>query len=398
VTARIMHIDLDAFFVEVCRQQHPELREIECLVVGGRRNERGVVQSASYAARRFGVRAGMPIAEAARRCPEATFFRGSFTHYRDASRAVRKVLERHSPRVVMASLDEGYLDYSGTERLFPVSLLPEAERVRNAVRDSTGLDCSIGIGTNRTVAKLASDHAKPRGLMEVRAGWEGGFLAGLSLKALPGVGPKTAERWAKLGITEVVQIQQMELEALKRLIGDYAPELKLRAQGHGSSYLSTDGLPKSVSRETTLARDATERGELDALIALFVARVAAQLRDEDLTARTVVLKLRHGDFYTITRRKTLDQPTALDKDLLHAARGLFERAYPDVKRRGKGVRLIGVAATGLVRTASGDLFESEERRKLRDLTAAVDKVRRRFGFDAVASAEVMPVSRKERDR
>ena len=397
MAARTLHLDLDAFFVEVCRQRHPELRNVEFLVVGGRREERGVVQSASYAARKFGVRAGMPIAEAARRCPQATFFRGSFRHYRDASRAVLAVLRRYSPTVVMASLDEAYLDFTGTERMFPVSLLPEAERIRDAVKQETGLDSSIGIGTNRMIAKLASDHAKPRGLMEIRAGWEEGFLAGLPLRALPGVGPKTAERWAGLGLTEVRQIQEMELENLQRILGDGARELKLRAHGHGSSRLSADRLPRSVSRETTLSRDATDKGRLDPLLALFVSRVAGQLREEGLAARTVVLKLRHGDFYTVTRRHTLDEPTALDKEILVAARALFDRAFEDVVRRKKGVRLIGVAATNIVESATEDLFEPVERTRLRELTTAIDQVRKKFGFDAVATAETLPLRRQERE-
>ena len=199
MAARTLHLDLDAFFVEVCRQRHPELRDVEYLVVGGRRDERGVVQSASYAARKFGVRAGMPIAEAARRCPQATFFRGSFRHYLDASRAVLTVLRRYSPTVVMASLDEAYLDFTGTERMFPVRCSRSGADPGRAVKQETGLDSSIGIGPNRMIAKLASDQAKPRGLMEIRAGWEQGFLAGLPLRALPGVGPKTAERWASIG-------------------------------------------------------------------------------------------------------------------------------------------------------------------------------------------------------
>ena len=397
MAARTLHLDLDAFFVEVCRQRHPELRNVEFLVVGGRREERGVVQSASYAARKFGVRAGMPIAEAARRCPQATFFRGSFRHYRDASRAVLAVLRRYSPTVVMASLDEAYLDFTGTERMFPVSLLPEAERIRDAVKQETGLDSSIGIGTNRMIAKLASDQAKPRGLMEIRAGWEEGFLAGLPLRALPGVGPKTAERWAGLGLTEVRQIQEMELETLQRILGDGARELKHRAHGHGSSRLSADRLPRSVSRETTLSRDATDKGRLDALLALFVSRVAGQLREEGLVARTVVLKLRHGDFYTVTRRHTLDEPTSLDQEILVAARALFDRAFEDVIRRKKGVRLIGVAATNIVESATEDLFEPVERTRLRELTTAIDQVRKKFGFDAVATAETLPLRRQERE-
>src|SRR6476660_2423192 len=210
MSARLLHIDLDAFFVEVCRQRNPELRDIELLVVGGRRDQRGVVQSASYGARRFGIHAGMPIAQAVRLCPQATFFQGSFPDYRDASRAVRAVLEQFSPTVVMASLDEAYLDFGGTDRLDPVSLLPVAEQLRDAVRRETGLDCSIGIGPNRMIAKLASDAAKPRGLMEVRVGWEEGFLAGLALRALSGNGPKTAERWAELGLQDVYQVQRLE--------------------------------------------------------------------------------------------------------------------------------------------------------------------------------------------
>jgi DNA polymerase IV len=237
MTARILHVDLDAFFVEVCRQRHPALRDLELLVVGGRRDQRGVVQSASYGARRFGIHAGMPIAEAVRRCPQATFFQGSFTHYRDASRAVREVLQDFSPTVVMSSLDEAYLDFGGTERLHPVSLLPVAEELRDQVKQRTGLDASVGIGPNRMVAKMASDCAKPRGLMEIRAGWERGFLAGLPLRALPGVGPKTAERWARLGLVDVYQVQKMEERALQQLIGADARPLKLRAQGRGGTVL-----------------------------------------------------------------------------------------------------------------------------------------------------------------
>src|SRR3954471_23863095 len=289
--ARIVHVDLDAFFVEVCRQNHPELRDIELLVVGGRRDQRGVVQSASHPARRFGIHAGMPIAEAVRLCPQATFFQGSFTNYTRASRAVRKVLDDFSPAVIMSSLDEAYLDFGGTERLYPVSLLPVAEQLRDEVKRTTGLDCSVGIGPNRMIAKLASDSAKPRGLMEVRAGWEEGFLAGLPLRALPGVGPKTAERWAELGLVDVYQIQQMDERALERLIGADARPLKLRAQGQGGTVLRPHRLPKSVSRETTLSRDVRDPAELERILALLTARVAGQLRDEQLLARTVTMKL-----------------------------------------------------------------------------------------------------------
>ncbi len=384
-----MHVDLDAFFVEVCRQRHPELRDVDLLVVGGRRESRGVVQSASYGARRFGVRSGMPIAQAARLCPGATFFQGSFAHYREASRAVRTVLGRHSPVVAMASLDEGYLDFTGTEALYPVSLMPVAERLRAEVSAETGLDSSIGIGPNRMVAKLASDYAKPRGICEVRAGWEEGFVAGLELRALPGIGPRTGERLRQLGLTQVAQVQALSEPDLARLVGDYARELKWRAHGHGTAALHAGRPARSVSRETTLAHDATDPDQLDGLLVRFAGLVAADLRESGLVARTVTLKLRHGDFHTVTRRRTLPQPTDLDAELLAPARALFLPAFEEARRRRQGIRLIGLAATNLTEATPADLFESPERTRLRELTQAVDKVRERFGFDAVTPARTL---------
>jgi DNA polymerase-4 len=393
--ARILHVVLDAFFVEVCRQRHPELRSVELLVVGGRRDQRGVVQSASYGARRFGIHAGMPIAQAVGLCPQATFFQGSFPDYRDASRAVHGVLEQFSPTVVMASLDEAYLDFGGTERLYPVSLLPIAGELRDAVRSQTGLDCSIGIGPNRMIAKLASDAAKPRGLMEVRAGWEEGFLAGLALRAMPGVGPKTADRWAELGLVDVWQVQQMDEAALERLIGADARGLKRRAHGYGGTTLRADRLPRSVSRETTLSRDARDPVQLEATLSLLTARVAGQLRDEHLVARTVALKLRHDDFRTVTRRHTFEIATDLDAELFGAARDLFRAAFEEVRGRTRGVRLIGVAATNLGVAAEADLFEPAARQRLRDLSAAVDQLREKYGFAAVTPGSVLRVRKKK---
>jgi DNA polymerase-4 len=355
-----------------------------------------VVQSASYGARRFGIHAGMPIGQAVRLCPQATFFQGSFPQYSGASLAVRAVLERFSPTVVMASLDEAYLDFAGTERLYPVSLLPVAEALRDEVRRDTGLATSIGIGSNRMIAKLASDFAKPRGLMEVRAGWEEGFLAGLPLRALPGVGPKTADRWIELGLVDVWQVQGMEETALARLIGGDARVLKLRAHGYGGSTLTAGRLPKSVSRETTLSRDLRDPDALESTLAALTARVAGQLREEGLVARTVSLKLRHDDFYTVTRRRTLAEATDLEAELFGAARTLFRDAFGDVRRRNRGVRLIGVAATNLGVAAEADLFESDERRRLRDLSAAVDQVREKFGFGAVSRGNTLRARRRRR--
>jgi DNA polymerase IV len=384
-----MHVDLDAFFVEVCRQRQPELRDVDLLIVGGKRESRGVVQSASYGARKFGVRSGMPIGQAARLCPTATFVKGEFAHYRDASRAVRSVISRHAPVAVMTGLDEGYLDFSGTDLLYPVSLLEVAEKIRTEIKRETGLDCSIGIGPNRMIAKIASDYAKPRALCEVRPGWERGFVAGLSLAALPGIGPKTAKRLTERGLTDVAQIQQMPPAELERLVGpDEARSLIRRSEGRGGTAVRSHDVVKSVSRETTFFRDITSAEELDRVLLVLTARVAGQLRDEGLVASAVVLKLRHSDFLTVTRRRTLSIPSALDGELLASARELLAPAFAAARSRRQGIRLLGIAATGLRQSDAPDLFEAPARTRTRELTSAVDQVRARFGFDAVHSGGV----------
>jgi DNA polymerase-4 len=295
----------------------------------------------------------------------------------------------------MASLDEAYLDFSGTDRLFPVSLFGAAEEIRNDIKGATGLDCSIGIGPNRMLAKIASDQAKPRGILEVRTGWERGFLAGLPLKALPGIGPKTAARWEEKGLTDVWQVQRMTVDALTTLVGRHARELKWRAEGHGGTTLSADRLPRSVSRETTLARDATDGAALEPLLALLTARVAAQLRDEGLSARTVTLKLRHADFTTVTRRETLPAATDLDGELTRSAIALFRTAFREARTRRQPVRLIGIAASNLSVGGTVELFEAPARTRERELTRAVDRVREKFGFDAVAPARLVRFARKK---
>jgi DNA polymerase-4 len=390
-----MHVDLDAFFVEVCRRKMPELKGIDRIIVGGRPDGRGVVTSASYGARKFGVKSGMPIGQALRLCPDATVVSGKFPWYREASRAVRAVLERHAPRVVMAGLDEGYLDFTGTEQLWPVSLLPIAERLRDDVKAEAGLDVSIGIGPNRAVAKMGSDFAKPRGIVEVRAGWEAGFTAGLPLRALPGVGPKTAERWAAKGLTEAWQVQRLGLPALKQLVGEEAPGLKLRAEGHGGTTLESRDAPVSISRETTLGRDLHALPALETTLARLGAFVASQLREEGLEARTVVLKLRHSDFRTITRRTTLSVPTALDRELLAAAGAMLAPAFAEARGRRQGIRLIGIAATNLVATEVPDLFEDPARTRTRTLTDAVDRVRGKFGFEALTPGRLLHTRRRD---
>jgi DNA polymerase-4 len=385
-----MHVDLDAFFVEVCRRDDAALRDVELLVVGGRRESRGVVQSASYGARAFGVRSGMPIAEAVRRCPAATFVQGEFASYRTASRAVRHVLEQHAPAVVMTGLDEGYLDYSGTDLLHPGSLLDRATTIRTAVRNATALDCSIGIGPNRMIAKVASDYAKPRGICEVREGWEAGFLAGLPLSALPGIGPRTTARLAARGLRDVTQIQSASEEELTDLVGrETARWLQRRAMGRGSSRVRAATAAKSVSRETTFARDVSRPEELDRTLVWLIAKLAAQLRAEKLVAGAIVLKLRYDDFRTLTRRRTCRPPTAQDEIIRDIARALLEPALATARGQGHAIRLLGVAAVDLTPEPLGDLFTATTTPAAEGVTRAVDSVRARFGFDALRPARIV---------
>ena len=356
MSARILHVDLDAFFVEVCRQRHPELRDVELLVVGGRRDQRGVVQSASYGARRFGIHAGMPIAQAVRLCPAGDLLPGLLPPLpRRLPARCARCCSASRPTVVMASLDEAYLDFAGTERLYPVSLLPVAEQIRDAVRASTGLDCSIGIGPNRMIAKLASDAAKPRGLMEVRAGWEEGFLAGLALSAMPGVGPKTAARWAELGLADVWQIQQMEEAALARLIGPEARALKRRAHGYGGTTLrARPAAHVGEPGDHPLARPARPRGSWRPFSSLLTARVAGQLRDEHLVgphrhAQAAARRLPHGHPAPHASRWP---PTSTPSSTAPRATCSGRRSTTCAARN-RGVRLIGVAATNLRRRGGG---------------------------------------------
>ncbi len=395
---RLMHVDLDAFFVEVCRQRMPELKGVDRIIVGGRPDGRGVVTSASYGARKFGVKSGMPTGRALRLCPDATVVSGDFDWYREASREVRAVLERHAPRVVMAGMDEAYLDFTGTESLWPVSLLPVAEQIRADVKASSGLDVSIGIGPNRAIAKMGSDYGKPRGIVEVRAGWEEGFVAGLPLRAFPGIGPKSAERLAAKGLTEAWEIQAMSLPKLQALIGEEAASLKLRVEGRGGTTLTRREAAKSISRETTLAKDETDLKRLEARLARLAAHVASQLREEALQARTVVLKLRHGDFHTVTRRTTLVGATALDAELLAAAVQMLRPAFQEARARQQGIRLIGIGTTNLVPAAPPDLFEDPARTRQRTLTDAVDRVREKFGFESLTAGQLMPTRKRTKKK
>jgi DNA polymerase IV len=336
--SRIAHLDLDAFYATVEEIEDPSLRG-KPLIVGGDPHGRGVVAAASYAAREFGVRSAMPAATALRLCPQAVFLPTRHELYSEYSRRVMALLREVAPRLEQVSIDEAYLDLSDSED--PERVLRGAQ---GRIRDELGLSASVGLGTSKLVAKIASDLRKPGGFVVVPAGEEAEFLAPLPIERLWGVGPKTAARLRDLGIETVQQLQAEPLELLSAEFGPrWARELKEHAVGHDDSVVETEHETRSISEERTFARDVRDRRVLWAEIQTLAEGVAERLRAEHLVARTVTLKLRLADFTTLTRAHTLLAPLDDGPTLSWEAGLLMRRAWLP----GQPVRLLGVRASGL---------------------------------------------------
>lgn len=393
----IAHLDMDAFFVSVEELSNPKLKG-QPVVVGGKPGERGVVAAASYEARRFGVHSALPLAEAYRRCPDAIFIEGHPHRYLDYSRRVHAILERFSPRVEMASIDEAYLDLTGTEKLLGPPL-KAAHSLHEAVRDETSLACSIGMGTSRVVAKISSGLAKPNGVLYVAPGAEAAFLAPLRIRRVPGVGKVMGEKLRMLGIETIGQVASRNDVDLQRHLGKLGPELARKARGIDAGGWFSPGFsnrsrPKSISHETTFKTDSSDPERIDATLAKLSQLVARRLREHGLWAGTVQVKLRFDDFSTITRAKSLDTPTQLDTEILGIVRGLY-RLH---RKRGKAIRLLGVHAGGLEEVAfhQQSLFEEDRREKMTKALKAVDAARERFGESSVGLAAALRHERRER--
>jgi DNA polymerase-4 len=382
VSARtILHVDLDAFFVAVERLRDPSLMGRPVVVGADPRGGkgRGVVAAASYEARAFGIHSAMPIGEAYRRCPHAAWLPGSPDLYRRAARAVRSVLQRFTPAVEAVSIDEAYLDLTGTERLHGPPRAT-AERIRRAVHAETRLPVSMGLATTKAVAKIASDLCKPEGFLEVWPGREAAFLAPLPLDRMPGIGPATREKLWQFNLRTLGDLARLVPELASGVFGDYGASLSARARGADERGVSSDELPKSVSRECTFESDTADIEFCVAMLWYLSERAARDLRSHRLTARTVTLKLRYRDFTTITRSHTLDTPTDSERRVAEVARDLFRAAY--VRR--VSVRLLGVGLTNLVAAAPQlDLFAAPRELAWERLIAPLDGLRDRFGFGAV---------------
>ncbi|MBM3792888.1 MAG: DNA polymerase IV [Acidobacteria bacterium] len=395
-TARtIFHLDMDAFFVSVEELFDPSLKG-KPVVVGGRPNQRGVVSAASYAARKFGVHSAMPLRTAYQLCPHAIFVDGHPDRYRELSGRVREVLDSFSPSVSMASIDEAYLDVTGTERLYGPPLAA-AQKLHERIKERTQLNCSIGIAASRLVAKVSSDQAKPNGVLWVMPGLEAQFLAPLEVRRIPGVGKVMEKNLHAMGIRKVGDLVALDVKFLEEKFGKWGLALAGKsigadAGGWFDSEVGASEDPKSISHEHTYGEDTKDRNQLDASIAQLTEMVARRLREHGLWTRTVQLKLRYTDFSTFTRAHTLDHATQMDTDILAQIRALFARHWT-----GKPIRLLGVQAGNLTRDEGQlSLLGQEKSDRWRRALGAADAMRDRYGDGSVGLAASLKGKFRER--
>jgi DNA polymerase-4 len=399
---RVLLADADAFFVAVARMVDPEgAGKATLLIVGGSRDSRGVVCSASYETRKFGVRSAMPIARALRLCPDAMCVPVPRKACAAKSAEIRQVLERFAPVVESASIDEWYLDLGGTEDLYHnESLATTAHRIRAAVQRATRLSISIGGGTNKLIAKLAAERAKPKpgsgadGVHVVEPGTEQEFLRSFTLAELPLVGPKFQVRLAALGMTTVPEVLRHDLATLQRWLGDREAEwLWDRVHGISDSPVESGGEAKSISRDETFAEDLYDDRDLQRELLALVTRAASDLRADGLAARTVTVRIRDRDFRTRSARRTLMEPVVSDRAIMRVARELLAKLRA---ARRVPARLLGVALSSLAQDPTADqlsLFAAEaapgaESERDRVLARTVDRVREKFGAKSILPASL----------
>jgi len=379
---KILHIDLDAFFCSVEENNNPSLRG-KPFAVGGRPDERGVVASCSYAARMFGIHSAMPMARAIKLCPELIIVSGRHGDYGKISKQVMEYLSTLTPLIEQVSIDEAFLDLSD---------LPEsgdilAKTIQKYILDHFHLPCSIGVATNKLVAKIATNVGKasnrsahsPQAIRVVPPGQEADFLAPLPTKALWGIGPKTAARLDEIGIHTIGDVSHMPKQDLIKYLGKFGEELEKRALGIDESPIHTSHEVKSVSNETTFSHDITDIQILYETLHRLSESVGRRLRKHNLKGSTVKLKLRWQDFTTLTRQETLPVPTNDDREIYASARNLFNKTW----KNGRPVRLLGVGVTqfsNLVKQLG--LWDTQNKKDVNLLTA-VDVLRDRFGKNTI---------------
>jgi DNA polymerase-4 len=387
--SRILHIDMDAFFASVEQVRDPSLVG-KPLIIGGDMDSRGVVCTASYEARKYGVHSAMPLAEARRRCPHGIYMKGNYADYAAASREVKAVLDTVSPLVQMASIDEAYVDVTGSQKLFGGDDAITAY-IKGEIRARTHLPCTVAITPNKLVSKVASDEGKPDGYVRVAAGEERAYLAPLPVKKLPGAGPRTCSVLESLGVLTAGQLAAMPLAALEQVFGtQMAVSLQRTARGISTSEVEVERVPKSISRETTFERDLMDWNEVERVLAYLTERAAYTLREEGLETQRVTLKVRYAGFETHTFGKMLAMPTCVDHEIGAAIRELL----PKAKQRRARVRLIGINLGALrFNQHQLHLFDRENAEKWEQVLQRMDAVRTKHGFESLRFGKSMALGK-----
>lgn len=386
VPRKILHVDMDAFYASVEQRDRPELRG-KPVVVGG--DVRGVVAAASYEARKFGIRSAMPMREAERRCPDLVRLPVRMAHYQAVSDEVFAVFHEFTPLVEGLSLDEAFLDVTGSVSLFG-SAESIARTIKARIRERTGLTASVGVAPNKLVAKIASDLDKPDGLVVVPAGNLQSILNPLPVRVIPGIGPRTGNRLERAGIRTIAELRAAPDSVLEPIFGRYVRLTRARASGDDDRPVVPSRREKSLSAEATFATDLTDRPAMHRELLRLCERTAGRLRAKSLVAGTVQLKIRQSDFTTFTRQLALKPPGNSTDSLYSIARKLLDNWLLDAP--GAAVRLLGVGGSELSPAAQSDLFDPDQPMSARDTThldRTVDQIRGRFGSDSVHRARVV---------
>jgi DNA polymerase-4 len=376
----ILHIDMDAFYASVEERDQPQVKG-RPMIVGGSPQGRGVVAAANYAARRYGVHSAMPAAQALRLCPHLLVLPARHEHYAAVSQQIRAIFERYTPLVEPLSLDEAFLDVTGSRRLFgPATEI--GRRIQSEIHDELDLSASVGIAANKFLAKIASDLRKPGGFVVVDSEAIQDFLDPLPVERLWGVGRTGRQTLQAMGVNLIGELRRLPAEALKQSFGKWGEQLSRLARGVDDRAVVPDCQAKSISHETTFEVDIRDPELLRAWLLELCTQVARRLRHSGLRGRTIQIKLRFANFRTITRARTLDRPTDLTQTLWQTGAELLQHNLP---RHHSGIRLLGFGVSGLSDepTHQADLFGDPSRERLKRLDAVSDRVHRRFGDGAL---------------
>jgi DNA polymerase-4 len=385
----VLHIDADAFFASVEQGFNPTLRN-RPVIVGGSENQRGVVHTASYEARAHGIRTGMPLVQAKRICPEAIFLKGNYQHYQATSLVMQEIYLRYTPRVEFTSLDDAYLDLTGTLHLHP-SPLEIARQIQQAVSEALHIGISIGIGKNKIIARIASGLKKPKGIIYVIPGTEKEFLAPLAIDELPGVGHVAKGKLTELGIFTIGQLAALPKVVLIEIFGANGQKMWELANSIDHREVEPRILPKQISRETTFEEDTIDHEVVRATLQYLTERIAGKLRQQELLCRRVGIKIRYSDFSQYNVSQALAQAT-------DSAAEIFEEVEKIVKRtpfRRLRIRHVGEWVTHIEwRNLQLKLFDEDARLEMLD--AAIDEIRQKFGFMAILPADTLELRKKYR--